>query len=144
MSIDIGPRIYAALLCCIFAGCGSGSPYDYVKASGKITYDDGTPLPANNLKLRFVAQDPPIVSGAHPRAAFAVVDAEGKFDCVTSYKYGDGLIPGRHRVSVEREGLPSEKIPVSLEYMASSTTPIEVDTADAPFEIKVPRPKGGR
>ena len=32
------------------------------------------------------------------------------FDCVTSYKYGDGLVPGKHKVVIqaadERDGKP--------------------------------------
>ena len=123
-------------------GCGSGSPYDYVKVNGKIAYEDGSPIPVNNLRLRFVAEDAPTVAGAHPRAAFAVVNAQGTFDCVTSYKYGDGLISGRHKVSVDVEGLPKDKLVIPKEFTSSATTPIEVDTANSPFDIKVPKPKG--
>ena len=40
----------------------------------------------------------------------ANVDSNGEFDCVTSYKYGDGLVPGTHKVVIqaanERDGKP--------------------------------------
>jgi hypothetical protein len=138
-------RILIILICCILSGCGSGSPYSYKKVSGKIAYDDGSPIPASALRIRFTALDAPEVANAHPRPAFAVVNTDGSFECATSYKYGDGLIAGRHKVSIEREGLPDTTKPlVPKEYLSSNTTPIEVDTKDSPFEIKVPKPKGNR
>ncbi len=91
-----------------------------------------------------MALDAPSVENAHPRPAFAMVSAGGVFDCATSYKYGDGLIPGRHKVSIEREGLPEAKSVVPKEYLSATTTPITVDTVEAPFDIKIPKPKGNR
>ena len=135
-------RILLALLCCSVVGCGSGSPYDYTKVSGKITYEDGSPIPGGRLRLRFVALDAPQVENAHPRPAFANPNIDGEFDSVTSYKYGDGLIPGKHKVAIEVGGAPSSVSPVPKEYLSSSTTPITVDTNKSPFDIKVPRPKG--
>ena len=137
-------RLLISLLCCAVIGCSSGSPYDYEKVSGKITYDDGSPIPAPALRLRFVAQDAPQVDGAFPRPAFANVHEQGEFDCVTSYKYGDGLIPGKHKVSIEREGLPDARPPVPKEYLSINTTPLVIDTEDAPLEIKVPKPQAAR
>ena len=137
-------RILIVLVCCLLCGCGSRSPYEYKKVSGKITYDDGTPIPSNALRIRFMALDAPSVENAHPRPAFAVVNVDGVFDCVTSYKYGDGLIPGRHKVSIEREGLPEAKAVVPKEYLSANMTPITVDTNEAPFDIKIPKPKGAR
>ena len=136
-------RFTLLFACSVAIGCGSSSPFDYVKVSGKITYDDGTAIPGS-LRLKFVAEDAPTVEGAVPRPAFANVNDRGEFDCVTSYKYGDGLIPGRHKVAVEAGGKPDAKPRVPKEYLTIATTPLEVDTADAPFDIKVPKPKGTR
>lgn len=134
--------IFAALICTCL-GCGSGSPFSYAKASGKISYEDGTPL--RNVRLQFVSQDAPAVEGAHPRPAVANVNDQGEFDCVTSYKYGDGLIPGKHKVAIDAGGSPENSTPVvPKEYTSIATTPLIVDTADAPFEIKVPKPKAKR
>jgi hypothetical protein len=135
-------RILIAAMCCSFIGCGSGSPYAYKKVNGKVAYDDGSPIPASGLRLRFMALDAPQVENAHPRPAFATVDAQGVFECVTSYKYGDGLIAGRHKVSIERDGLPNDKPLVPKEYLSNTTTPILVNTTEAPFDIKIPKPKG--
>jgi hypothetical protein len=123
-------------------GCGSGSPFKYVRVSGKVTYEDGTPIPAG-CSLVFIAQDTAAVGNAYPRPGRATVDAEGKFDCVTSYKYGDGLVPGKHKVVIQTAAERDTKLVVPKEY-ASDNTPLIIDTADAPLEIKVPKPKAQR
>jgi hypothetical protein len=134
--------VMSVLVCA--AGCGSGSPFKYVKTHGKITYEDGSPIPVQDLRLRFAALEAPKVENAVPRPAFARVDASGQFASVTSYKPDDGLIPGKHKVALEVGGAPGTTIPVPKEYQSISTTPLVVDTADSPFDIKVPRPKGNR
>jgi hypothetical protein len=130
-------RFSAILVSCACIGCGSGSPFKYVKASGKITYEDGSPL--KNVRLLFDSQDAPSVEGAHPRPAVANVNDQGEFDCVTSYKYGDGLIPGKHKVAIDAGGPDNPS--VAKEYQSMATTPLIVDTATLPLEIKVPKPK---
>ena len=123
------------------AGCWSSGPFDYVPASGKIAYDDGTPIPGG-CRLAFVAQDAAPVGNAYPRPGLANVDAEGKFDCVTSHKFGDGLIPGKHKVVIQNAGEQTGKPVVPKEFTSETTTTLIVDTHDAPFDIKVPKPKG--
>jgi hypothetical protein len=135
-------RFTVVFCCCLALGCGSGSPYDYERVSGKLTYEDGTTIPGGGLRLRFVALDAPQVENAVPRHAFANIDANGEFASVTSHKFGDGLIPGKHKVAIEKEGLPDARAPVPKEYLSINTTPLTVDTADAPFHIKVPKPDG--
>jgi hypothetical protein len=124
----------------LLTGCGSSGPYKYVPVSGKITYEDGSPIPVGGMRLLFVAMDAPTVDGAHPRPAMANVDASGEFAVVTSYKYGDGLIPGRHKVAIqaptELDGRPI--IPKSC--INELTTELIVDTAERPLVIKVPKP----
>ena len=122
-------------------GCGSSSPFSYVKASGKITYEDGSPIPVGGMELRFSALDAPKLEKAHPRPALARVNNKGEFEVVTSYKYGDGLIPGKHKVCLDLGSGPTAKPLVPKEYTSIATTPLEVDTANLPFDIKVPKPK---
>jgi hypothetical protein len=123
----------------ILAGCGSSGPFDYVRASGKITYSDGSPIPGS-YKVFFYSESPP-VGNAHPRPGIADVDAQGNFACVTSHTYADGLTPGKHKVSLSIGGLDASGKPkVPPEYTDPATTPIEVDTKDLPFDIKVPKP----
>jgi hypothetical protein len=124
----------------LLAGCGSDSPFKYVRASGRIGYDDGTPIPGG-CRLTFFSQDVAAVGTAHPRPGMTSVGPDGKFDCVTSYKYGDGLVPGKHKVVIQaaadRGGIPV----VPKEDTNAETTTIIVDTKDLPFDIKVPKPK---
>lgn len=129
-----------ALAVCCFSGCGSGAPFDYIPVSGKITYDDGTPIPAGGIRLGFRSIDAKPVGDAHPRPAEAVVDAQGNFGSATSYKPNDGLIPGKHKVTIAYATDAKGKLLVAKEYTDGSTTPLVVDTATLPLEIKVPRP----
>lgn len=122
-------------------GCRkSVSPYEYVAVSGRVTYDDGTPLSTSGCALKFYALDAPALEGMSPRPAQANLDASGAFDCITSYKYGDGLIPGRHRVAFFYATDAAGRSIVPHEYTLPGSSPLIVDTADAPLEIKVPRP----
>jgi hypothetical protein len=126
-------------------GCGSGGPFEYVKVHGKVTYEDGSPIPSKGLRLRFAAMDAPKVANAVPRPAFARVDDKGEFASATSYKPDDGLIPGKHKVAIEASGGgPNATVPVPKDYQSISTTPLTVDTAKLPFEIKVPKAIGER
>ena len=124
-------------------GCGTGSPFDYVPVSGTVKYEDGTPIPADGVQLRFDAQDAPTVENAFPRPGLARLNAQGEFDSVTSYKYGDGLIPGRHKVAIEAGAGPGGQSIVPKEYTSIATTPLIISTDDAPLEIKVPKPAAG-
>jgi hypothetical protein len=36
-------RVIALFLLCL-VGCGDGNPFDYVPVSGRLTYEDGTPI----------------------------------------------------------------------------------------------------
>lgn len=137
-------RILLGLSCLVCLGCGSSSPFDYVEASGRVMYDDGAPIPAGGIQLLFTAQDAPQVEGAHPRPAVADVNEKGEFASVTSYKYGDGLIPGRHKVVLQQVKDKAGNLLVPKEYTSIATTPLVVDTEQMPFEIKVPKPKAGR
>lgn len=137
-------RFVIVLFSCWCIGCGSGSPYSYVKATGKLTYEDGTPLPSRGIRLQFAAQEAPAVAGAHPRPGIANVNEAGEFDCVTSYKYGDGMIPGRHKVAIEQATDGKGQLLVPKEYTSIATTPLMIDTANLPLEIRVPKPKAAK
>jgi len=133
-------KITVLLFClCLMQGCGeASSPFAYVPVEGKVTFEDGTPIPASRLKLVFDSEAPP-VGDAHPRPGSAGVNEQGEFKNVTSYKYGDGLVPGKHRVSLLYATDDAGKLLVPEEYTKGTKTPLIVDTADLPFEIKVPR-----
>ena len=89
-------RPLAGVLLVFCLGCGPGGPFKYVAVQGVLSYEDGVPVPVGGIQLKFIAQDAPLVEGASPRPAIAHLNAQGQFDCATSYKYGDGLVPGKH------------------------------------------------
>jgi len=124
------------------AGCGPNDPFDYVKVSGKVTYEDGSPIPGDRLEVEFQPLAEPVDPKTHPRPGFATMNDDGTFDSVTSgRKPGDGLVRGRHKVAVRSFGEdlnPTGAVPE--EYTNPDTSPLEVDTADAPFHLKVPKP----
>ena len=129
------------------SGCGSGNPYSYVKVTGKVTYADGSKIPAPRVHLTFIAENPPVIDEKTfaKNGSTDVTSADGTFDYVTSKDYGDGLLPGKHKVMVQalddREQPLDALIP--LKYRDKGTTPIEVDTANLPLVILVDKPVAG-
>lgn len=121
-------------------GCGDEGPFDYMPVHGKVTYEDGAPIPAAGIMLQFQSQDAQPVGDMHPRPATASVGADGSFANATSLKYGDGLIPGKHKVALQYATDAQGKLLVPREYAHLGTTPLVVDTGDGSIEIKVPRP----
>lgn len=126
-----------ALAC--LAGCGSSGPFDYVRVGGRAVYEDGSPVPGK-YQLVFVSQTPPVDGKMFPRPAIAIIEEGGEFSMVTSHKYGDGLIPGKHKVFFSFRPAKLGEGVVPKEYRDEHTTTLEIDTADAPLEIKIPKP----
>lgn len=122
------------------AGCGDSGPFEYIPVQGKVTFEDGTPIPAGGMMLQFQSLDAKPVGDMHPRPASASVDASGEFKLATSLKYGDGLIPGRHKVALQYATDAKGKLLIPPDYAHLGTTPLIVDTGDGVLEIKVPRP----
>lgn len=122
-------------------GCGKGDGFDYVRVSGRVTYEDGSLIPAEQLTITFLPQSPPLDKKTHPRPGTAQVNvADGTFDSVTSHRFGDGIVRGRHKVLVEAFDSnlkPSRTVPPH--YRDPAKTPLEVDAADSPFDLKIRR-----
>jgi hypothetical protein len=137
-----GPLLLCVSLLPLLSGCGPSDPFSYVQISGKITYEDGTLIPVRHLELTFVPQSAPLDAKTYPRPGVAVVDtATGEFHAVTSHRYNDGLVRGKHKVVLG--GVSSFPLPPSLvppEYCDFTKTPLEVDTAQQPFVLKVRKP----
>lgn len=125
-------------------GCGSGDPFSYKKVSGKVTYEDGSAIPSDSVIVTFAPQAEPIGDEFHPRSGMAYVDGDGAFDAVTSYKYGDGIVRGEHKVLVSirggptRPGKKTEPL-IPPRYSRLATTPLLVHTDDSPFHIVIDR-----
>ncbi len=111
--------------------------------SGKVTYEDGTPIAAKRVRVQFVPQVPPVNPKQHPHAGSAELTADGSFANVTTWKYADGVIVGPQKVMIQpldaRERLTGA---VDPEYTNNQTPlTLEVTPGMAPIDIKVPKPK---
>ena len=117
------------------AGCGGGPPYKTAPVSGKITYDDGTPIKAASIRLQFVSQAEPIDPKALPKDGTTDVKPDGTFDAVSTWKPGDGAILGEHKVCVlafDEKGNFSKAVPEI--YRNSKTTPLTVTVSSGGME----------
>ncbi len=133
-----------ALLCVSFllgvAGC-SNEPFDIVTVSGTVMYEDGSPIPSDDYRLKFVPQIESPDGKAYPRVATAMIGADGSFSKTTTHKYGDGLAYGKHLVYLKIGKGPDGKPLVPAEYLSSKTTPLEIDVSQSrQLEIRVPKP----
>ncbi len=138
------PAVAIGLLAVVIAVAGcSGEPYAYTHVSGRVTYEDGSVIPAPRVKVTFISQAPPVDKKTVPRPGVTDVDPEtGKFETVTSHTYGDGVVPGEHKVLVEALSATNVRLPlVPPEYSDVAKTPLRVNTKDSPLEIKVPKPQ---
>jgi hypothetical protein len=127
----------------LLAGCGgSGSPFETVPVSGKVSYEDGSTIPVPGMKLFFHPLVEP-KDGKTPRNGQADVGPDGTFSNVTTMKYGDGLLIGKYSVALNclEDGKPSKKIPSDYVFAAKTPLVVEVTSSGQVLEIKVPKPK---
>lgn len=136
------PIVLVAAGLLVSPGCGSSDPFDYVQVTGKVTYDDGTPIPVEPLVLTFYPQSGPLDAKTHPRTGMAVASKQdGTVGEITSHKAGDGLVPGEHKVTLTNlDGTPLPANLVPSEYAKPETTPLKIDTAETPFHLEVRKP----
>jgi hypothetical protein len=128
-------------LIAIIGGCSRGEPFDYVKVTGTATYEDGSLIPGERVVVTFLPQAAAIAPAMHPRPGIAEVDVKsGRFDCVTSHKYGDGIVPGKHKVLIQSIGGPLRRTAaVPVGYTSADKTPLVVDAQDTPFHFRIPK-----
>jgi hypothetical protein len=115
--------------------------YSYRPAHGTLTYEDGTPLAHDEIRLTFYPLDVPAKANLGPRAGITVPSKDGAFDSVTSLRAGDGLLQARYRVTLTT--LAGQSLPATViarEYASFDTSPLEVAVEAMPLLVKVPRP----
>jgi hypothetical protein len=134
-----------AVALALVAGC-KRQPYGCVPVSGKLTYEDGSVIPADKIRIKFFPLVPVIDPKSPPRFGAALVDPKtGNFDSAMTFQPKDGLIAGEHKVVIECFSGAGRELRRDLfppEYCDSQKTPLKVDTSKLPFELKVPKPKG--
>jgi hypothetical protein len=135
--------VIAVLVSC--SGCGSDVPFGIVPVHGKVTYEDGSLVPADEMMVIFNPVDPPRKGKmVAPGGRTSVDVADGTFKSVTSHRPNDGVVLGKHKVVV----IASKKGPngrlgsgnlVATKYRKTATTPVEVDVSSSSqfLEIKV-------
>lgn len=126
-------------------GCGSKVPFDLVPVHGKLTYEDGSLVPADSILLTFN----PIRTEAGgkiapPGGTTSVNVQDGTFAAVTSHRKDDGLVIGKHKVVVVSfkkgaNGNPAPTAAVPPVYRQESSTPLEVEVQSSGqfLELKV-------
>lgn len=90
-----GYTLIVLLLVLPTAGCTHSGP-ETIKVRGHVTFDGG-PCPAAGT-VYFVPVD--VSSNSPCRPASGNFDVNGKFT-VTSFRPGDGLLPGKYKVRIE-------------------------------------------
>lgn len=136
--------IATAIIATVIAagGCGSKNAYKTVAVSGTIKYDDGSIIPANRIELQFVPLAAAIDIKTKPKLGIAEVNVEdGSFELTSTYDYGDGLVVGKHKVLASALADPVGYLDsIPSDFRDVDKTTLEVDTANRPFEIVIPKP----
>jgi len=108
-----------------------------------VTYEDGSLIPAERIRLVFVSQTPPIDPKTAPRNGAADADVKtGEFVSATTFAHGDGIISGEHKVVVQclREGLVARDL-VADDFTDPARTPLVVRSGESPFDLRVRKPQ---
>jgi hypothetical protein len=129
----------------VLSGCGESGEPTLVPVQGKITFGGGAWPNEGTLCFAPVDSAP----GVPKRPASAHFDKNGNFRA-TSFKEGDGLIPGRYKISVDcwevkpTMGGPRAKSYVPDKYQSVATSDMELMvTAGVPqraLVLNVPKP----
>lgn len=113
----------------------ASEPYKALPVTGKVTFEDGTPMPVGRMTVVFTSQTPPVEKNIIPRPAQAEVKvADGTFSEATTHRPGDGLILGRHTVEAFSYDGKGNRVPLAI-----YPTEIEVSKNSTVFEFKVKR-----
>ncbi len=133
----------SAILLLLLCGCGRGGPA-LVAVEGTVTRNGG-PWPARGT----LAFEPVEVAAGAPRLyGMAEFQPDGRF-AVTSFRPGDGLAPGRYKVTVESwaewptETSPGKGSYVPRAYRDAATTPLEVTVPAGQRRVRVELDVGG-
>ena len=132
--------VVACLAVTAAVGCSDATPYSVVPVTGSVRYDDGSLIPAQQIMLTFDPMAAPVDPKTHPRKGIGYVNTQsGAIEPVTTYKYGDGVTAGKHKLLViATDG--GNNLLVPKDYTSAHTTPLVVDTSEVPLDIKVPKP----
>ena len=136
--------LVAILVALAPCGCKRVAQAPTIPVSGKVTYEDGSLVPANQIELRFLTQPELAQEKDYPAAATARVDTrDGTFKEMTTWQHGDGVIAGQYAVEAIRYG--DEENPGGYEarsYRGERVWPAKVTVAPDKTEFHITIPKG--
>jgi hypothetical protein len=117
-----------AFLACVGCGSrsGSGSVTSTVPVKGKVTYQ-GKPLTQGTITF-----EPDDIG----REAHGNISADGSFT-LTTYKEGDGAVPGLHRVAVSMTGKGKEVVAKKFLNTSSSKVKVEVTEGKTDYAVEL-------
>ena len=138
--------ILGLLIVALFiAGCGSDEPYQLAPVSGKITKENGDPMP--NVTVTFQ----PTTEGTNTPGpgSFGKTDDQGRYTLELTTDGKKGAVVGKHSVSIttiepegsENSDLNDFKDPIPKRYNAETTITFDVptdgsETANFKVELK--------
>ena len=123
----------AVVLTVALFGCGQKDPFPLAPVAGKITYTDGSPIKADQIVVRFFPQGVAIQGKVAPRVGETRADvSDGSFADFTTWKYGDGVMIGKHKVvaialRIAAHGGEEPSDAIHKRYRDAKTTPLEVE-----------------
>lgn len=143
-----GPRLFAWAIVLGVAGCGPSAPFPLTKVSGTVAYEGGDKIPGDRIVVTFHPDGMSATGKAAPKFARTEVDpSTGEFRSATTWQAGDGVIVGRHKVTVESfrtlpNGVDAPNGAVPREYSSPSQTPlsVEIERGGDPLALTVAAP----
>jgi len=121
-----------------------GPQPDMAPVSGKLTYDNGSPVPGEHIQIVFIPLVPEGQTSNRNRPSIADVKAEdGTFAFTSTYEEGDGATVGMHRVMITvlgPDGKLSDAVPRVFANPRTTPLKIEVENRKNWIHFQVPNP----
>lgn len=116
---------------CVLVGCGDGRPPTY-PIQVKVAFADGSPLQGGRIELQSVDVTD---KNGNAISATGIVQADGVVADLSTFAAGDGVVAGKHRVSVaparrKAEGGRMFEDTIHERYLGFDTSGLEI-TVDA-------------
>jgi len=112
--------------------------------SGKLTYDDETPIPGARIQIVFIPLEPEGKAGNRDKPSLTDVDPDkGTFEFTSTYEEGDGATVGMHRVMItvlDADGNLNGAIPEVFANPQLTPLKIRIEPRKNWIHFQVPKP----
>jgi hypothetical protein len=125
-TITLGRLLLAAAVVASSWGCqpGAGDPTPLVAVKGKVTYK-GKPLTTGSVKF---------IPDGYGHEAGGAIQSDGTF-VLSTFKSGDGVVEGHHRVYVTGLGREFARDRKMLKYTSPNTSDLSADVSSTNTEF---------